>query len=158
MLHELRNALSYDPETGHFTWIAPRKKVIVGTRAGRENKGRRSIKFNQLDYLEHRLAWLWMTGEWPSEIDHINCNPLDNRFCNLRIATKQQNQANARMKYTCQSGVKGVRQRKDCKRFEARIRLGGERVTLGWFDTKEAAAAAYASALRSHYGEFARVA
>jgi hypothetical protein len=46
-------------------------------------------------YLNHRLAWLYMTGSMPDScVDHVNGITDDNRWCNLRAATVRQNQLN----------------------------------------------------------------
>src|SRR5690349_6023774 len=72
----LRAIISYAPDTGHFTWRISRSNVRAGERAGcsRED-GYRLIRIDKTMYLEHRLAWLYVHGEWPSQfIDHINNN------------------------------------------------------------------------------------
>lgn len=67
------------------------------------------IKTCQHIYRAHRVAWLYMTGEWPpGEIDHINGDKQDNRFSNLRICTHQQNNHNQAIRRNNTSGVKGV--------------------------------------------------
>lgn len=45
--------------------------------------------------LLHRVAFVLMTGDWPThELDHINGDRLDNRWCNLRKVTRGQNSRN----------------------------------------------------------------
>lgn len=91
----LREQLSYDPETGQWTWLRPllRSKMQPGDIAGRiMDSGRRQIRIAGAFYYASRLAWLYMTGEWPQhEVDHINRNRSDDRWCNLREATRSQN-------------------------------------------------------------------
>lgn len=93
-------------------------------------------------------------------IDHINGNGLDNRFCNLRIATYAENAANSRKRRqdNTTSEYKGVWLAKDIwrkKRWVARIRANGKRRHLGHFATQEEAAVAYDAAAKDLYGEFA---
>ena len=102
-----------------------------------------------------------MTGEWPAlEIDHINLDPADNRFCNLREATKAQNKRNTRKYCNNTSGTKGVfRMRYPNGRFKWRAQIGfnGNIKYLGSFDTIEEAAAVYTIAAKERFGEFARL-
>src|ERR1700719_1662744 len=96
----LRELLSYDPETGVFRWLVrKRQNVKAGDVAGSfDGCGYCKISIDRRAYKAHRLAWLYMTGEWPpAEIDHINMNRADNRFANLRLATRHQNMANQRL-------------------------------------------------------------
>src|SRR3546814_8274071 len=87
-----------------------------------------------------------MTGKWPrGEVDHRNGARDDNRWCNLRKATKAQNQANARRRRDNTSGVKGVTWNKARKKWVAQIQAGGKRMSLGGFPTIEAAANDYRS-------------
>ena len=61
----LRELLHYDPVTGIFTNIAPRKKIVVGSVAGSldQESGYWMIGLERRRYYAHRLAWLYMTGE-----------------------------------------------------------------------------------------------
>jgi len=109
---QLLHALNYDPETGLFTWriLRGRNQIKIGDVAGnRLNTGYVVICYEYQDYLAHRLAWLYMTGEWPKHhIDHINQVRNDNRFINLRESTASQNLANVARNPRNTSGFKGV--------------------------------------------------
>ena len=96
---ELKELLHYAPDTGGFLWRKGRSNVVAGTRAGTPDKdGYVIIRIDKRHYRAHRLAWFYVIGVWPRAIiDHINRNPFDNRFCNLREATHSQNQHNRSM-------------------------------------------------------------
>lgn len=85
----LKSLLYYDPETGIFVWLVTRQRSPAGKEAGGyDEKGYRRICVNGTKVRAHRLAWLYMTGEWPEDqLDHINGLKDDNRFVNLREAT-----------------------------------------------------------------------
>ena len=145
--------LHYDPDTGVFTWLKSRgSRACAGTRAGRQRPdGYRTIKFAGKDYLEQRLAVLYMTGAWPTDlIDHKSRRPSDNRWENLRPATYSQNHANRCVRVDSASGVKGVYRRKSGRWF---AQVGWKR--LGGFDSCELASAAVAAEALRVYGEFA---
>ena len=154
----LRTHLNYDPETGVLTWRTRRGGAAsTGRTAGSVD---RLIGYNRIGlggerYLAHRLAWLYMTGEWPSaQIDHINGDGLDNRWSNLRAATQQQNSFNRPVFSNSNCGLKGVRL-VEGKRWVARIRLNGKQTYLGSFPTKEEAALAYTRAANKYQMMFA---
>jgi len=152
----LQELLSYDPGTGLFTWKVTFSRAKLGKVAGSfDSDGYHKIQIDGRVYRGHRLAWLYMTGEWPeSEIDHRDLDRSNNRWDNLRPATHSQNQMNTRPRGV--SGIKGVRWHGRDRVFRATIWLNGRAVQLGAFATAEAAAAAYAVAARQHFGEFAR--
>jgi hypothetical protein len=98
-----------------------------------------------------------MTGEWPKDqIDHKNGNRSDNRFCNLREATRSQNLANSAKPCPNQSGLKGVCWNKALGYYVAQIRINGKNVGLGYFKSPMDAHLAYCRAAQEHYGDFAR--
>lgn len=156
---ELRGALDYEPDTGIFRWRTPKaRRLKVGAVAGSLTaKGYRYIEIRGRAYRSSRLAWLYVTGEWPTmQIDHINCVRDDDRFENLREASAHQNRANQTMRSDNRSGLKGIYNKTygGSPRWYAEI---GKRY-LGAFDTAEEAHAAYCKAATERYGEFARVA
>lgn len=89
--------------------------------------------------------------------DHIDGNTLNNQRHNLRIATSQQNASNRKLPAHNISGFKGVCFRRDAGRYQARIRVDGKLISLGWSDNPSEAHALYCSAAREHFGEFANI-
>lgn len=137
---ELKAALSYDPEMGLFHWREKvSRKVVVGSVAGsRTWAGYTQITLFGHVCLAHRLAWLYMTGEWPSEVDHVNGDRRDNRWCNLRECTAAQNRQNRSA-----SHVRGYTYYKPTGKWQARIKKDGKSIALGYYRTAEEASAAY---------------
>lgn len=89
------------------------------------------------------------------EVDHINHDRLDNRRCNLRFATRQENCANTRPTLHCSSGYKGVSFCKQTGKWRAFASLNGRSTTVGRFDTPKEAAVARDKVVRRLHGEFA---
>jgi hypothetical protein len=153
----LRELLAYDPETGVFTWrVGNRRNVVPGQRAGcPDTGGYLLIRVAGRLVAAHRLAWLYVHGEWPSEqVDHINSVKTDNRICNLRLATRAQNMRNMGLRRSNTSGFKGAW--KHGKRWKSVIMVDRRRIHLGCFDTPEEAHAAYCDAAEKYHGVFAR--
>jgi hypothetical protein len=151
----LRELLHYDPDTGIFRHRTGR---LVGKIAGyTQPRGYRYIWFGGRSCRTGRLAWLYMTGAWPAQIvDHRNRDRTDDRWENLRLATKSQNNANARLCRPNIAGLKGVcPSGRDAKPWRAAINHDGKRRHLGHFSTREEAHAAYIDAARRLFGEFA---
>lgn len=156
---QLMDVLHYNPDTGIFTWVSPtNRRIKAGDVAGTINcSGYSRTKVLGQEYLAHRLAWLYVTGAWPTGmVDHVNCNPLDNRFANLRIATNSQNLANQRLNSRNTSGFKGVTSYRG--RWRATLVKNRKSNHLGYFDTPLEAHEAYCAAAKVHFGEFARAA
>ena len=153
----LKGVLRYDPETGLFTWlVATGRRMRVGSVAGTLNSGGYiRIAVDGKIYRAHRLAFLYMTGEWPQDqVDHRDTDRTNNRWLNLRPASNSQNSANKRA--TSLSGYKGVY--KNGVGYAAQITVAGKNIYLGQFHTPEQASEAYAAAANDMHGEFARVA
>jgi hypothetical protein len=156
----VRELLHYDDITGVVTRRTERHGVRnggIGCRAGSSHSaGYREIGIDGRHYLEHRIIWLWKTGEFPkNEIDHINSNRSDNRWCNLRPATRLQQMANTPLRKDNIIRLKGV-SRHHRGKWIARVRLKGKLVFRGTFHTPEAAHAAYCAVSSWHFGEYAR--
>jgi hypothetical protein len=142
----LKEILEYKQDTGNFIWKIKRGKANIGRVAGTNCHGYMSLRIHQRAYLVHRLAYFYMTGKWPIEIDHINGIKNDNRWCNLREANRSQNNANRKPKnkFKCVWPHKN----KWTTQFD--------RKHLGTFDTPEEAHKAYCDAAYKKFGEFAR--
>lgn len=144
----LRELLAYDPNTGVFTWRLGRGRVKAGYVAGAPNgKGYLLIKIDGKNHKAHRLAWLYMHGEWPSsEIDHKDRVKTNNRIQNLRAVTRSENSQNKTLPKNNTSKFRGVYWHKRDRRWVAKIAINGKRKHLGHFDTAESASAAYLDA------------
>ena len=151
----IRAILHYDPETGVFTRLVRSGKHQAGVSVGCVNKvlGYVLMGVEKQRLYAHRLAWLYMTGEWPeAQIDHINGDRADNRWTNLRSVTQAVNNQNLRrVRVTSKTGVQGVRLRKGM--FEARLGVNRKQCLLGRFFTADEAHQAYLTAKRAlHVG------
>ena len=153
---ELKKILSYDQETGDFTWLVGAK--MAGKIAGSaHNKGYLKISNNGKCYLAHRLAWLYVNGTMPlNEIDHINGARNDNRIANLRACVKQENLWNVKVRSDNLSSFKGVSWHKVSGKWRAQIVIYGNSKHLGIFSTAELASKAYEAKARELHGEFYR--
>jgi hypothetical protein len=110
------------------------------------------IGINNKLYVAHRLAWLYVHGEFPeSEIDHINGDRADNRILNLRKATPAENSQNRARYCSNSSGFMGVYFNKRHKKYCARINHLGKKKHLGLYDTAELAFEAYKEAKRVYH-------
>lgn len=149
---QLREKLVYDAETGVFTWrVKPSKNKPAGMVAGYTRPDRRVvIIIRRRLYYAHRLAWLYTHGRWPlNAVDHINCDPLDNRIANLREASHAENMQNRRKaRSDSSSGLAGAYQRRDDLTWYAEIRTNRVKRYIGAFATKEEAHEAFLNAKR----------
>lgn len=86
---ELKQVLSYNPNTGIFTWIRPRQGMLIGHVAGTDKDGYTNIYVNHKPYRAHRLAWLYMTGKFPLGRMRLLDGVKNNcRWDNLTLAEK----------------------------------------------------------------------
>lgn len=143
----VKEEVSYCPETGRFAWVKPAKGRKMASHPGTITpQGYLRLCIHGERYLAHRVAWLYVHGQWPAaDIDHINGDRLDNRMCNLRLATHSQNQQNRKRASSTNksSGVMGVGWDKSKNRWRAEICVQGKRRTLGRYATVAEASEAY---------------
>jgi len=141
----LKELLRYDPTTGLFSRFSGK---VAG--AIRPDGYVRIMVARELFYA-HRLAFLYMTGSFPTEqADHINGNRTDNRWINLRAVNNLENHKNQRIPISNTSGVIGVHRAKKKNQWQAQIRHKGRRIHLGLFATIEEAAAAREKASKQY--------
>lgn len=150
---ELKQKLIYDPETGIFTWIPRprsfRRNYVAG---GQMLNGYITIGVGK-PYLAHRLAFLYMTGQFPTnQVDHINRIRNDNRWCNLRDATSSENSFNKSV-----VGVyEFIRKGRQGLWYEAKIQKYGKQYS-STFRSKEKAIAWRANKEKELFGTFQKI-
>lgn len=154
----VRELFHYDPDTGVITRIVSRSGAKAGSVAGAlHQSGYINIKIYRRTYKAHRIAWLYMYGEWPQQqLDHINGNRADNRICNLRSATANENSRNRKTHRNNTSGYKGVTWYARARKWQASICVNGKKKCIGYFKCPQAAHEAYCSASVMLHGEFGR--
>ena len=159
---------TYDPVTGHFTWL-PRlgadrctkswNKRWAGRRAGYLHKpsGYWLITIDSKLYKAHRLAHLYMTGEWPAKtIDHRQGRRADNRWNELRPATIAENSANTGLARSNTSGCKGVAWDRQTQKWRAYGTVHGRQHSFGRHVLFDAAVAARQTGAQRLHGAFVR--
>jgi len=151
----VRKHFNYNMNTGVFTW---RKKtssvcnnITIGEEAGcKSGDGYKNIGFMGGLYLTHRLAFYYVLGCCPEFIDHINHDKADNRWINLRPATKTSNGRNLGMRKTNKSGFTGISWHKQRQKWVVQISANGTRKHVGLFKDIPSATAARDMAYADH--------
>ena len=143
-------------EDGYLIWkIKPAPQINAGTKAGTQRPdGYYTVGIDYKHYKIHRVIFLWHHGWLPTDVDHNDGDPSNNKIGNLKATTRAQNCANRGLRRNNKSGFKGVHQRKENGRWRAAIRVGEKQINLGHFDTPEEGHAKYCEAGRYFYGEF----
>ena len=170
----LRGLFHYEPETGALTWkqqLGDDRSTLgfnnkcAGKAAGTISKakvgkaylmvGINNQTLGKKYYLAHRLIWKWMTGEEPpQQVDHIDCDRLNNRWGNLRAADNGKNMMNTAPRSL--SGFKGVYWSRHHSKWRAVVTANGRTHHVGHFDTAEHAARERHRAAIRIQGGFAR--
>lgn len=162
----LRSLLSYDAETGELIWrhrprdmFRDNDKRICGTWNARYagtvansigTGGYVRVNILGTRYLGHRVIWMMVHGEWPDEIDHINGNRSDNRLCNIRNVSRQENLRNLAKRSDNSSGHVGVHLNKKNGKWSAYVGIDGKQVHLGFFENLDDAIAVRAKASKAY--------
>ncbi len=157
--NKLKSILSYNPEIGTFKWNKSGSGRKLSLEAGSlDSDGYWQINIGKKVYKAHRLAWLYVNGDWPvNQIDHINEIKSDNRMSNLRLATNMENMRNRGKQKNNTSGYKGVWFCERGKRnWHAKIQHHGKSIHLGSFYTAIEASKAYEKKAVDLHGEFAK--
>jgi hypothetical protein len=156
---QVRTLFNYDPITGWLTWrVRPSNGTYAGTRAGTNaysGKGQttphcRQVKIYGELYIEAHIIWLWVTGKAPRhEVDHIDTDPFNNVWTNLREADDSQNNYNRHgHKAGC---LKWAWYDKRKNKYQSRVVANGVKYWIGYFNTEqEAHDAAFVVAQRLH--------
>jgi hypothetical protein len=104
-----------------------------------------------------QVAWFLYYKEWPrGEIDHIDCNPKNNKKENLRIATRSEQSQNKRFGKINRKN-KGVYKRSYGDRWTAQIWKDGKAFNLGTFNSEQDAIQARIIAAKELHGDFANL-
>lgn len=154
----LKEVLDYNPCTGIFTWmIRIGARANIGVKPGTvDNGGYLKIVINGQAFMAHRLAWIYVYGGdiSSSEVDHINGDRLDNRIENLRLANRNENSWNQKIKASNTSGVKGVSWDKTAKKWRAQCMVNGVKCFIGRFNSISDAERAVVSFREKFHGKF----
>lgn len=154
----LQELFTYDNGCLHFR-TKSFAQGVVGARAGfaRKKDKYRQLKVDGKAYLEHRVIWLYHHGHWPDkDLDHINGVRDDNRICNLRLATRAENNRNTCIRSTNRSGVKNVCYDTESRKWLVSLRIAGRQAKIGRFHDLELAALVATEYRDRAHGSFAR--
>lgn len=143
----IRKFYSYNPDSGEFTHRLPLHEAREGDVPGYiGNHGYIACSVGGTEYLVHRLIWLYMEGNLPEMVDHINHNKLDNRWCNLREVNNTENTKNCSVSKNSVTRVNGVSFMESKGKYRAYLMVNRKHIHIGLYDTVEEAAEARAKA------------
>lgn len=154
-VEELKKLIIYDPLTGNFYSKNNKNNNKNGEKIGSvSSNGYLNIAIHRRSYLAHRLAWFYMKGYWPKQIDHKDGNVLNNIFSNLRETDKYGNAQNRKKPSHGKNKYKGVTFYSKNNKWGARITFQGNRILIGLFDSPEEANEAYISKAKELFKDF----
>lgn len=150
----LKQVFTYD--NGNLYWkIKHSDNINIGDIVGCIKKNRRYTKINYKDYSVSRLIFMYHNGYFPTVVDHINGDSLDNRIENLRGCNNSQNQYNSKKPKHNTSGIKNVQWYKERKKWRVQICVNNKTITCGLFDDLELAELVALEARLKYHKEFA---
>jgi hypothetical protein len=166
-------AFAYDPASGELRWkerpashfaTVHAQRIFNASHAGKLIQSKTSTghvhchlsyQGRSIKLLVHRVAFCLQTGRWPVfQVDHIDGNPANNAWTNLREANAQENARNSKARKHNSTGLKWVKRSADGKKFSARATVNGQSVHFGTFETAEMAHAHAAKRLAEIHGAF----
>jgi hypothetical protein len=150
-IERIREAVTYDPDTGLFSFLDRPRSHFVSDRslniwqaryAGKpafvgDSNGYKCGKLFRKTLRAHRVAFALMTGRWPTEVDHINRDKSDNRWCNLREVTRHENCQNRPRRVDNKFGHTGIAFHKRMGKWQAYITADNTNHHLGTFDSRD---------------------
>jgi hypothetical protein len=154
----LLDLLRYDRATGSLIWIKNQGRAKAGSVAGTlDTQGYIVVKIDRTVFRAHRLIWKIVSGMDPhDEVDHIDGQPGNNRWENLRDCSRQQNMANSKLPSTNKSGLKGISWKKSSQKWQAKIKANSVWHHVGYFNDIGEASQAVIEKRRELHGDFAR--
>lgn len=157
-VEEARRRYVYNPITGEIRWQVGSGSAKIGDLASSKTpRGYITVGGGKNRKRAHQLAWAITYGVWADNIDHKNLVKHDNRICNLRVATQQENNRSRPKQSNNKSGFKGVHWAKTKSKWEASSTLNKKTVNLGYFDDLGEARNAYVAFAKQHHQEFFKV-
>jgi len=143
---------NYCKESGVIT-----RKCDMKAFTTKDERGYIKIRIGKKRFRAHRLAFLFMTGKMPNNIDHINGIKDDNRWDNLRECTQNQNCRNRKVNNSSTTGMKNLLWLPDIKQWIVLINVDGKRYQYGPFFDRDIAELVVLGARVKHHGEFANL-
>ena len=156
LTQEYLNSL-FEYRDGKLFWKVKKAQCLnIGDEAGCLDKGYLTTGINGKVYRNHRLIFLMHYGYLPKEVDHKDCNTLNNRIENLRPSNRSQNCCNKGIGSTNTSGIKGVSWTKTLQKWRAKLKLNGKTIHLGYYEDLESAKKRVQEFREMLHGDFAR--
>jgi len=144
--NELKEIIHYDPETGIFSYAKDyisengykrNKGDVIKSKVG---EGYLGVSIFGKQYRLHHLAFLYMLGYMPKEVDHDDGVRFNNKWENLKDCTRSENMKNRKISSYNSTGIIGVHLRKDTLQYSSTITVNGKIIRLGCYPTKNEAA------------------
>ena len=131
----LKKHYNYNPTTGEFTTRLPTHQHHANEVIGSISKeGYLETSIGGKRFLIHRLIWIYITGNLPDQVDHINHDRLDNRWVNLREVSNTTNIKNCSLSSNSTTKINGVNLIKSTNKYRAYITVNKKQIHLGVFD------------------------